>query len=210
MRKHLAVILGAVASALTLAAFGAYVFAYSPRDDRARDVQPVRVWVEEVRSFIACGANDAGCVTLYDAALTPESAANPVHTQNSGDDGGYQSPAKPIEAAQVGLTTLPQGSVPADGGAGDAATQPATEVPPGDAGFSSRTSLTLQNLGTAPICCGFDPNVTCATGIQIDGSPDGVASGGSITLSVSQGAKVYCWSQSGQVAPGNVRWIQSR
>lgn len=146
--------------------------------------------------------NEQEVVLRIDDGGKAGSAENPIYMRSTTSD--------PIAAAQVGLTTLPQGSVPSDGGAGDAATQPATEIPPGDAGFTGRTSLTLQNLGTGVICCGFDPGVTCATGIQIDGSPDGVAAGGSITLTVSQGVKVYCWSQSGQVAPGNVRWIQSR
>ena len=111
----------------------------------------------------------------------------------------------PATEANSGATAISIGLIPTDAGY-----LPATQVPPGDAGMPNRTGLTLQNLDTSPIWCGFTSSVNDLTGTQVDGAADSTHSGGTFVVPAGSNLPVYCWSRAGQVSPTNVRWIEMR
>ena len=158
--------------------------------------------------------NDAGLVlydgggTYYDAGAHPVSAANPlpVTGPTSGPGSAVGSPSYQVmvaQAANAGFATLPIGIIPVDAGY-----LAATQVPAADAGLATRTSLTLQNLDTSPIWCGFTSGVSDLNGTQVDGSPDGTHAGGTFAVPNPANLPVYCWSRAGQVSPANIRWTE--
>ncbi len=59
------------------------------------------------------------------------------------DPYGRQQTSEVGIAAQAGRLALPQGVVPPDGGSADGSWQPATQVPPADAGLVGRTGITV-------------------------------------------------------------------
>lgn len=104
---------------------------------------------------------------------------------------------------QGGVVTLGAGIIPLDGGY-----LAATQIPQADAGFPDRNGITIQNLSASEIWCGFSSSTNSATGLRVDGSPDGTRAGGTFQSDVV--APVYCWSTSAQTAPANIRWTESR